>query len=74
MSLLTSCVALNDKEEMRRDAVDSSEGSVLSLGSGHNLYLKRDRKKAGPKQNTYMHMFTAVLFITAPNRNNSALL
>jgi len=39
MSLLTSCVALNDKEEMRRDAVDSSEGSVLSLGSGHNLYL-----------------------------------
>lgn len=47
MSLLTSCVALNDKEEMRRDAVDSSEGSVLSLGSGHNLYLKRDRKKAG---------------------------
>jgi len=49
MSLLTSCVALNDKEEMRRDAVDSSEGSVLSLGSGHNLYLKRDRKKAGPQ-------------------------
>ena len=56
MCLLTSSVALNDKEEMRRDAADSSEGSVLSLGSGHNLYLKRDRKKQDLKGFDVLHL------------------